>query len=377
MVFRLRFRRAGIFTIAIHLIGIAVGITFLVQAIISATTSEAAEISLFLKKLLPAGNCLCESSTTFDCKLSLPDFYGQKGNTGKDVVAAASVVTRKHHIGDNRLSPIAVEHIKSHEIGDDPWQFQFGRDDDNAGLSDSQCKSAFPGLFEDIYRAVKLRVDQNTSISVSDLDSINVSVGMVRAMIIDGKLSILESQYMDSDHRKKGLAILSSIYRSITISERRIPNVEFVFSIEDMVQHPAQPLWSLTRRPQDEQLWLIPDFGFWSWDIEDLGTFDSVVEQVVRDEAKLPWEDKIQKLVWRGSVRRAPKLRRALLDASKSKPWNGVEILNEMALNVFNNYLSAADQCKYMFVAHLEGGLSFPSLKAFLISFQVEAILGL
>jgi len=163
--------------------------------------------------------------------------------------------------------------------------------------SDSQCKSAFPGLFEDIYRAVKLRVDQNTSISVSDLDSINISVGMVRAMIIDGKLSILESQYIDSDHRKKGLAILSSIYRSITISERRISNVEFVFSIEDMVQHPTQPLWSLTRRSQDEQLWLIPDFGFWSWDIEDLATLDSVVEQVVRDEAELPWEDKIQKLV--------------------------------------------------------------------------------
>jgi len=61
------------------------------------------------------------------CSASRSDFYGQKGNTGKDVVAAASLVTRQHHVGDDRQSPIAVEHIKSHEISDDPWQFQFER----------------------------------------------------------------------------------------------------------------------------------------------------------------------------------------------------------------------------------------------------------
>ncbi|RDW72790.1 hypothetical protein BP6252_06697 [Coleophoma cylindrospora] len=329
-----RFRRAGILLAAVIIFAFSTGILLLVLAIMRTTLSEAPEVSLFLKKLLPAGNCLCQSSTNFDCRLSI--FAAtQDVSMGEDLAGAK----------------------------DANWKFDFTRDGENIGLGNDQCGSAFPGLFEDIYRAVEFRLESNKSISVQDLDAIRLSRGMVRAMVIEGKLLVIESRHMDEDHRKKGLAILHSIYRSISAGAGPIPNVEFVFSIEDMVQHPTQPLWSLARRPQDEDIWLMPDFGFWSWDIEDLGPFDSVVEQVVRNERERPKEDKIQKLIWRGALARAPKLRRALLDASKDKSWSDVEVLVESESDVSGNYMSAADQCNYMFVAHAEGRSYSGSLK--------------
>ena len=320
-------RRAGIFALAIHVSAVAGFITFLVLAIMRATKSEAAEMSSFMKKIMPAGNCLCESSTVFDCKLSAPEIQSHAGKGGTE-------------------SSTSVEDI---------WQFQFGRDDNNLGLGDEQCRSAFPGLFEEVHRSVQLRAEKGKKITLQELDSIELTQGRIRAIIIDRKLRVLASQHMDEDHRKKGLAILYSIYRSISISEHPIPNIEFILSIEDKVEYPHQPIWTLARRPHDETLWLMPDFGFWSWDLQDLGPFDTVVEQVMMDEESSEWESKIQKLVWRGKLPMAPKLRRALLDASKNKPWSDVEGLIPGHSHVMENYLSAADQCKYMFIAHVEG----------------------
>ena len=105
----------------------------------------------------------------------------------------------------------------------------------------------------------------------------------------------------------------------------RFQNVAFVFSIEDMVNHPTQPIWTLSRLPQDHNLWLMPDFGFWSWDLQDLGALDDVVEQVTRLKASNEWVMKNQKLVGEAKPQMLPKLRRALLDASKDKSWSKLQ----------------------------------------------------
>jgi len=189
---------------------------------------------------------------------------------------------------------------------------------------------------------------------------------MVRAMIVDGKLYVLESNQGDQDHRKKALATLQSIHRSISNipDPRQMPNIEFVFVVKDFAETPSLPLWTLARRQQDENLWLMPDFGFWSWDLQDLGPFDEVVSQVIRDEAENYWETKTQKLIWRGKLPMAPKLRRALLASTKGKLWSDVEGLTPaIPPTVVSNYVSAADQCKYMFIAHAEGRSYSGSLK--------------
>jgi hypothetical protein len=320
---QLRLHRVA-FWATVCILPFAVLTGYLVLAIIHATKS-ASDISEFVEKLLPAGNCLCQSSTVFDCRVDLLDEYWGKNGLHTDPPNSAA--------GE--------------------WQFQHGRDSLNFGLSDEQCAMAFPGLFEEIHRAVGVRLERQSNVSAADLDAVEAGRGTTRAMILNGKLRVLEAKHPDETQRKKGLAILYSINRAISIDGRTTPDIEFVFSIDDMVENPSQPIWTLARRSQDQNLWLMPDFGFWSWDLQDLGTLDDVTEQVIRDEAAIGWGGKIQKLVWRGSPQMLPRLRRDLLKASKNKPWSGVEAL--LPEHSPENYIGAADQCKYMFVAHAEG----------------------
>ena len=68
-----------------------------------------------------------------------------------------------------------------------------------------------------------------------------------------------------------------------------------------------------------------------------LGTLEEVAQEAVQRETVESWDQKIEKLVWRGKITFAPKLRRALLDAAKGQ------------------FLGPVDQCNYMFIAHAEG----------------------
>ena len=171
------------------------------------------------------------------------------------------------------------------------------------------------------------------------------------------QLYILETYMVDNVNRQKAVATLSAMYRAILAAPASadIPNIEFVFSVEDLPAHPSKPMWSLARRVQDHNLWLIPDFGFWSWDMPALGTIDEVAIEAVQREAVESWDQKIEKLVWRGKITFAPKLRRALLDAAKGKPWSDVGQLKWQDPNFKEHFLGPVDQCNYMFIAHAEG----------------------
>lgn len=323
--FQFCLRRTGRLVVVSILVFAAV-VAYLVLAIIHGTRSSA-PISEWVRKLLPAGNCLCESSTVFNCGSSIYDAYRNKNGPGAGSGSGNSV--------------------------GEEWQFDHERDGFDFGLSDAQCDAAFPGLFEEVHRAIGVRFKQQSNITLAELDAIKIEQGHVRAMIVDGKIRVLESRHTNPDHRKKGLAILYSIYRAISAHRRATPNIEFVFSIDDMVSNTNQPIWTLARRPQDHDLWIMPDFGFWSWDLQDLAAIDDVIEQVIRDESLTGWDEKTQKLVWRGKPQMLPTLRRALLDVSMGKPWSDVEGLTPE--HAPKNYISAADQCKYMFIAHAEG----------------------
>ena len=104
-------------------------IACLIAKIVSGTRSNTSEISKFVRKLLPAGTCLYESSTTFDYAYSLE---------------ALSTL------------PLVSDTDKLPTLDPD-WKFDFDRDGQNLGLTSIQCKTAFPGLFEDVIRAVDVR----------------------------------------------------------------------------------------------------------------------------------------------------------------------------------------------------------------------------
>lgn len=174
------------------------------------------------------------------------------------------------------------------------------------------------------------------------------------------QLYVIEVNMWDSDHRKKVVGTLQSIYRAISIVPdcRSIPNIEFVFVVEDMPDNPAAPLWALARRPQDKHSWLMPDFAFWSWDLPDLGPYDEVVSQMEMDEVGGGgWDSKTPKLFWRGKLPMAPRLRNELVAVTQGKLWSDVEPLVPAVRHGIEkpNYAGAADQCKFMFIAHAEG----------------------
>jgi hypothetical protein len=64
-------------------------------------------------------------------------------------------------------------------------EFQYRRDEQNPRSTTEQCYLAFPGLFEDINRAVYVHIDMR--ILADDLDAMELDLGMVHVMTFDGK----------------------------------------------------------------------------------------------------------------------------------------------------------------------------------------------
>ena len=115
-----------------------------------------------------------------------------------------------------------------------------------------------------------------------------------------------------------------------------------------------------------------------------LGTFSEVSTEIVQREKEevsriesvggdgtKSWEKKKDKLVWRGNLAFAPKLRHALVDAAKGKKWSDV---GSVAWDDVNHpdekaaYVSPVDHCEYKYIAHAEGVFLLPHLPLSLFS---------
>lgn len=68
------------------------------------------------------------------------------------------------------------------------WEFDVQHDGHNHGLSEEQCRIAFPKLFGEIEKSAEMR--QNKHITFQDLDSRNVEEGMVRGIIENGEVGL-------------------------------------------------------------------------------------------------------------------------------------------------------------------------------------------
>ncbi|OAX81692.1 hypothetical protein ACJ72_03962 [Emergomyces africanus] len=292
--------------------------------------SDKDNIHPVITQLIPAGHCTCEHSTTFNCSSCLVPFGYPIGAT-----------------------PDLTQ-----------WRFHYDRDKSNECLNRSQCRAAFPGLFEDVNRAEQFW-NSRGGITRKQLDKINLRKGMARGMIYAGELYVIEARAAQDDHRRKILATFSSIHRALSADTGSLPDIEFTFSVEDKLQDimgSGQPLWTFGRKVSEESVWLMPDFGFWAWRNPSvaIGPYSEVVEKIKQREEATPWASKEKKLVWRGNLRFAPKLRRRLLEVAKGKPWGDVK---ELVWSRKNNLISMEDHCRYMFVAHVEGRSFSSSLK--------------
>jgi hypothetical protein len=71
-------------------------------------------------------------------------------------------------------------------LKNESWEFIVERDGNNHGLSEEQCRAAFPKLFVEIDKSASLRTENK--VTFKDLDSRNVEDGMVRGIIDRGEV---------------------------------------------------------------------------------------------------------------------------------------------------------------------------------------------
>ncbi|KAI0173123.1 glycosyl transferase family 90-domain-containing protein [Hypoxylon sp. FL1284] len=248
---------------------------------------------------------------------------------------------------------------------EDTWTFDVGRDGLNYGLSNSQCESAFPDLYQELDRARNFLLDRKKRVNESDLkldakgDYTGKQHGEFHALISNGELYVIKEKKGEPD-RSRGLAALASLYRAITAmpDPRSLPDIEFVIDIEDRAargeKNPERIRWAWAREEKNEWLWVMPDFDGWSYPDDGVGSYAQFRDDVVQVEKEYSkgWDDKEEQLCWRGSLAVNRNLRTALVEAAKGNDWNNVQAID---WHNHSNILDMRDFCRYKYVAHTEG----------------------
>ncbi|KAI9831932.1 MAG: hypothetical protein M1819_004654 [Sarea resinae] len=254
---------------------------------------------------------------------------------------------------------------------DGVWDYR--RDARDLLLSPAECDAAFPGLFEEVERAVKDRMGKN--ITVEEVDAIPKRNGYVRAMVFDQELYIISTQ---GKIYSRGMAVLHALHRALITSPTPLPNIEFTFSVDDWL--PPQSQWAFARKTEDRQTWLMPDFGYWSWPETKVGAYGEVQRKAIEMEqgsdegqnggdhkssdalapnpsvpSSWSWGKKVPRLLWRGATMSLP-LREALVRVAASKPWADVKALDWHDKSSMSTDLkSMSEHCQYKYLMHTEG----------------------
>lgn len=160
---------------------------------------------------------------------------------------------------------------------------------------------------------------------------------------------------MTTDVNTRGLATLHAIHRALLTSPEPLPNIEFSMGVDDTAES-ATPRWAYSRQKSMTSLWLMPDFGYWSWPEPKIGAYNEVQKKAEMMDEKLTWAQKIDKLVWRGASMELL-VRQQLVDASAGKDWADVKIFvwKDDAEGTTHDSLTMDEHCQYKFVAHTEG----------------------
>ncbi|KZM19421.1 hypothetical protein ST47_g9363 [Ascochyta rabiei] len=227
------------------------------------------------------------------------------------------------------------------------------------GLSHTECRARFPNLFAELGRSVALRKDLG-NVSLADIDLSWKPYGAVRVLIYNHKLYIIDSKFNGEGYqRPRLLAILHQLHRAIVSSPSPLPSIEFSFSVNDIADesHAHHTMWTFSRHVSlDKEMWVMPDFGYWSWPLDLVGEYQQIRSDMRGSE--LDWEKKIPKLLWRGAVKTNEEVRGALMRVAKGKSWADVDQVtwkSRKDVTAGSDALPIKDHCKYQFLMHTEG----------------------
>ncbi|EME48759.1 hypothetical protein DOTSEDRAFT_67711 [Dothistroma septosporum NZE10] len=254
---------------------------------------------------------------------------------------------------------------KSNPTKSPDWTFRADRDRNDHTLTSDQCLQAFPDLYREIDRS---RAYWQNRLGDGKITEDNYGLewsrdGGLRAMIWEGQLYILESRGLNHflHWKERSQATLHNIQRAITGSREPIPNIEFSIKINDNIEltkeNPNATVWNFNRNVTDkvmEQVWLIPDFNFWSYPrvASSYGEYQRQAIEIGED-----YNSKTPKLVWRGTTDFNPEIRLKLIEQSEGKSWSDVHrVAEDVHDEEATKYrITMPDHCKYKFAVHTEG----------------------
>ncbi|CAK3986059.1 DUF821 domain-containing [Lecanosticta acicola] len=268
--------------------------------------------------------------------------------------------------GDRPAQPPSLRpSSKSNPTKPGDWSFRADRDRNNHSLTLEQCHTAFPDLYKEIDRSrTYWKGRQGNKKLTEEQWGLEWSPdGGLRAMIWEGQLYVLESRGLNHflHWKERSHATLHSIHRAITGAREPIPNIEFSIKINDNIElterHPDVTVWNFNRNVSDpvmEQVWLIPDFNFWSYP-RVAGSYGDYQRQAI--EIGSDYNAKKSQLVWRGTVDFNPEIRLRLLEQSDGKPWSDVrKVAEDVSDEESMKYrITMPDHCRYKFAVHTEG----------------------
>ena len=104
----------------------------------------------------------------------------------------------------------------------------------------------------------------------------------------------------------------------------------------------------------------MPDFDGWSYPDDAVGGYEAFRTKVRAIEK--PFDQKIHKAVWRGSVAVNHKLRSTLIEVAENKTWSDVENVRWMTRT---GVMEMQDFCAYQYVIQTEGRDSLWGLSPF------------
>ncbi|KAF2744497.1 hypothetical protein M011DRAFT_449127 [Sporormia fimetaria CBS 119925] len=202
-------------------------------------------------------------------------------------------------------------------------------------LTETECATAFPGLFTDITNNIKngpfIFAKANPNYQ-----------GLVQGRIIDGNR----------------LSTLSQLHRALLTSPSHLPNIHFAFVTNDV---PKNNSWAFARpnKSHSGNIWLIPHPAFWASPLPPLHPLDTILSRISTLESQTTFSQKLDKVVWRGTPwfnpLAYPLLRQHLLKATKGKEWADIDAFDIGAKGEYRNALPIEQFCGYRYVVYTEG----------------------
>ena len=242
------------------------------------------------------------------------------------------------------------------------WRFEEEKDGNNPGLTSEQCDAAFPDLYYEIDRSVKLWKDRGHEITPEDIDLGWRRDAAMRILIYNNQLRVLQAKntWQPKGYGKRALPMLSQLHRALlgaSAAGETLPTIEFSVVVDDMSLIPGgkddnTTTWAFTRNLHDrghDREWIIPDFNYWA----NPPTTTSFHDMQLRAHAHdMHIHDKIPQAVWRGVRWTNEAVRGNLLTKSAGKDWADIR---EMEWKNKTDFMRMEDFCRYAYIVHTEG----------------------